>query len=227
MKKSLLAALLSLPLLASASTLGFNSVGNNFSFTQFGGNSAPDSNPVPFTGNRDVGQFGSFSINGAGGGTFSATFLGSESGYANRYVQFGTQVLNESTVGATVTSQILGPGLIDFGFYSVGIANSLFKNGDIAGSVLGFVVLKQYVQPCAQHQRCVSGVSSAGYNNHTTLGDFDFLIGFNDKAKVDADYDDAVIGIKFTPNAVPLPAALPLMATAIGLFGFGANRRRV
>lgn len=33
--------------------------------------------------------------------------------------------------------------------------------------------------------------------------------------------------IKAESNTVPVPVALPLLAVAIGLFGFGANRRRV
>ena len=32
--------------------------------------------------------------------------------------------------------------------------------------------------------------------------------------------------VKDTPSAVPVPAALPLMASALGLFGFGAMRRK-
>lgn len=54
------------------------------------------------------------------------------------------------------------------------------------------------------------------------------VIGLNDNTKAtptnnDFDVDDGV----FTVQAVPVPAALPLMATALGLFGFGASRRRV
>jgi hypothetical protein len=216
MKKLLLACLLCAPLFASANTLQFNAIGSNFKFNDY--NLSPNT-----TGNRNVGQFGSFSINGTGGGTFSATYLGDESGYDNRYIQnlsLGNQVLNENTLGKTVSANISGPGLIDFGFYSTGLSNSAFDNGDIASRILGFVVLKEYV---GRGQ----SVLNAGYNNNTSFGLFDFLIGFNDKYTGDADYDDYVIGIKYTPNAVPSPSALPLMATAIGLFGFAANRRRV
>ena len=51
--------------------------------------------------------------------------------------------------------------------------------------------------------------------------DFDFLIGFNDSAP-DNDYDDYVVGA--TVNAVPVPAALPLLASAFGLFGLGRRK---
>lgn len=216
MKKLLLTCLLITPLFASANTLQFNAIGNNFKFKDY--NLSPNT-----TGDRNVGQFGSFSIDGTGGGVFSATYLGDESGYDNRYVQnlsLGNQVLNENTLGNTVSANIAGPGLIDFGFYSSGLSNSAFDNGDVASKILGFVVLKEYV---GKRQ----SVANAGYNNNTTFGLFDFLIGFNDKYKGDSDYDDYVIGISYTPNAVPSPSALPLLATAIGLFGFAANRRRV
>lgn len=216
MQKLLLTCLLITPLFASANTLQFNAVGSNFQFSNY--NLSPNT-----TGNRNVGQFGSFSINGTGGGLFSATYLGDESGYDNRYIQnlsMGNQVLNENTLGNTVSASVAGPGLIDFGFYSAGLSNSAFDNGNTAGNILGFVVLKEYV---GTNQ----SVANAGYNNNTSFGLFDFLIGFNDKFTGDADYDDYVIGIKYTPSAVPSPAALPLLATAIGLFGFAASRRRV
>lgn len=216
MKKLLLTCLLIAPLFANANTLQFNALGDSFKFKNY--NLSPNT-----TGDRNVGQFGSFSIVGEGGGTFSATYLGSESGYDNRYYQrssSGKQVMNENTLGSTVSAYIAEPGLIDFGFFSAGLGNSLFENGNNASSVLGFVVLKEFV---GRNQ----SVANAGYNNSTTLGLFDFLIGFNDKYTGDADYDDYAVGIKYTPNAVPTPSALPLLATAIGLFGFAANRRRV
>jgi hypothetical protein len=216
MKKLMLIFLLSAPLLVSANTLQFNAISDNFKFKNY--NLSPNT-----TGNRNVGQFGSFSIVGNGGGTFSATYLGDESGYDNRYYQnlsLGNQVMNENMLGSTVSAYIAGPGLIDFGFFSAGLGNSAFDNGDKAGKTLGFAVLKEFV---GKNQ----SVANAGFNNNTSLGLFDFLIGFNDKYTGDADYDDYVVGIKYTPSAVPTPAALPLLATAIGLFGFAANRRRV
>lgn len=219
MKKVLLSLLLVLPVMANASSLEFNAIGNNFKFNNYGIN--PNT-----TGARDIGQFGSFSIVGNRGGTFSATYLGQESGYANNYKQIlslGSQVMDESHLGSTVSAHA-GPGVVNFGFASgyAGHYYGEFDNGEKAQKTLGFVVLKEFINKPSKTQ-----IKNAGYNNHTTFGDFDFLIGFNDKAPVDADYDDYVVGIKFVPSPVPLPAALPLMATAIGLFGFGANRRRV
>ena len=226
MKKTILAYLLVMPLSASANTLQFNAVGNNFKFNGY--NSGDIYGPVAQTGVRNVGQFGSFSILGDGGGIFSATYLGDESGFNNNFSQnlsLGNQVLVENTIGSTVSANISGPGLIDFGFYSTNSTASgasVFRNGDAAGRVLGFAVLKDRL-----YNGNYSSVGAVGYNNNTSLGLFDFLIGFNDNFSGDSDYDDYVVGIKYTPNAVPVPAALPLLATAIGLFGFAANRRRV
>ena len=46
-----------------------------------------------------------------------------------------------------------------------------------------------------------------------------------DKIRVVSYADDFVVGLRFQPvSSVPVPAALPLMATAIGLFGL--QRRR-
>jgi hypothetical protein len=121
----------------------------------------------------------------------------------------------KSNFGRTLTAQVFGPGLLSFGFATSGPSgySGVFLNGDTATNPLGFAVLKE--------------LNGTGYYNNTTLGLFDYLIGFNDFYRGDADYDDYVVGINYTPNAVPLPSALPLMLTAIGLFGLGANRRRV
>lgn len=216
MKKLLLSLVVCAPIFASATTLQFNATGNNFAFNNY--NSS-------VTGPRNVGQFGSFSLSGTGGGTFTATYLGSESGFANNYTQnlgSGVQSMGEGLVGSSLTTAVTGSGALDFGFFSQSSSGAFgaFNNGQSAGTTIGFVVLKAFS----------SNVAGAGFNNNTSLGAFDFLLGFNDAGRSDADYDDYVVGIKFTPNTVsevPLPAALPLMASAIGLFGFGANRRRI
>jgi hypothetical protein len=47
-------------------------------------------------------------------------------------------------------------------------------------------------------------------------------IGFNDTAPVDADFDD----LRFKATVVPVPAALPLMLTAVGGLAWWSRRRR-
>ena len=221
MKHFLLTVALILPAFAQANSLQFVANGSNFSFSNY--------NPSPnATGPRNVGQFGSFIIDGAGGGTFSATYLGQESGLNNVYEQslsLGSQILDESSPGSTKSAEVFGPGILAFGFATDnggGSYSGVFNNGDFAGETLGFVVLKQFLTT-PNHTE----LFSAGYDNNTTYGTFDYLLGFNDIANVDADYDDFVIGIKYTPNAVPVPAALPLLASAVALFGLNARRRHL
>lgn len=209
MKKILLALLLAMPLFANASSLMFHATSDDFAIKGYG--LAPNT-----TGARNVGQFGYFTIEGEGGGTFSATFLGQESSYANVYTQniFSAdhQIMDESVLGSTVSTT----NLKQFGFATSNKCSltGMFSNGDKATSVLGFALLKKF------------NTTTGELDNHTTLGDFDFLVGFNDSFRGDADYDDYVVGLKYRPSAVPVPAALPLMASALGLFGFGASRKR-
>lgn len=207
-----------LPMVASANTLQFDALGSNFSFNNYG--ISPNT-----TGARNIGQFGSLSTTGSGMLTF--TFLGQESGFLNNLsltVNGLVQTLTEGVSGSSISAVIDGAGLIDFNFFSSAPSGSFgqFNNGDNAGAVLGYVVLKEFISnPDA------GAVAGAGYDNNTTLGSFDFLLGFNDSSRGDADYDDFVVGVSFKPNAVPLPAAMPLLLTTLGLFGMGMYRKRL
>ncbi len=209
-----------LPMVASANTLQFDALGSNFSFNNYG--ISPNT-----TGARNIGQFGSLSTTGSGSGMLTFTFLGQESGFLNNLsltVNGLVQTLTEGVSGSSISAVIDGAGLIDFNFFSSAPSGSFgqFNNGDNAGAVLGYVVLKEFISnPDA------GAVAGAGYDNNTTLGSFDFLLGFNDSSRGDADYDDFVVGVSFKPNAVPLPAAMPLLLTTLGLFGMGMYRKRL
>lgn len=61
----------------------------------------------------------------------------------------------------------------------------------------------------------------------TDYGPFDYILGLNDSSTNDYDFDDFVVGLRFQPvSSVPVPAALPLMASALGLFSL-LRRRQV
>jgi hypothetical protein len=151
--------------------------------------------------NYTSGQWGAL---GTTGGYLRFTLLGGESGYLDSFV-FGTvkgelaTLLDTGTVGSTIDTYLSGNGLIPFFFRDrhYGSANITFANGEQQQATLGFAILKGY-------------------------GPYSYLLGFNDSATVDADYDDIVIGV----SEVPLPAALPLMASGLGLFGLAGFRRK-
>lgn len=157
------------------------------------------------TGAVNSGSFGRLLADVAG--TITFTYIGEESGFKNRFalvIDGPNLVLNETgTPGVTSVSSFIDAGLVKFRFVDTSTnPNTVFNNGEISEPVLGYALLN------------VTGALPG-----------EFFFGFNDSFKGDADYDDIVV--KATFSAVPVPAALPLMATALGLFGFGASRRRV
>ena len=54
----------------------------------------------------------------------------------------------------------------------------------------------------------------------------DSFASINFAALESLDFNPATLSIDFTPPLVPVPAALPLLATALGLFGFAGWRRK-
>ncbi|MES2500201.1 MAG: hypothetical protein V4570_06680 [Pseudomonadota bacterium] len=165
---------------------------------------AYNGDPVASTGAVVAGTLGALIADVAGRITF--TYLGDESGHDNKFsLWLGSQVLTEANgIGDSVSADI-GDGLVDFKFTDTFTnPDTDFANGDVSTSILGFAFLTVTAPVGTPYQ---------------------YYIGFNDTFDKDADYDDYVIGVNFSP--VPVPAALPLMATALGLFGFGASRRRV
>jgi len=128
--------------------------------------------------------------------TFAVTYLGKEAANTNFFIQAGSTVI---TTGATAvgTTQYFDvlAGVLNFGFD--GSASVFASNTDLAGSLnkIAFIV--------------------------DPTGTYDFIIGFNDSGSADGDYDDLMVGV----NAVPLPAALPLMASALGMFGVARRRK--
>ena len=182
--------------------------------------------PATITGAETAGVYGNLVANVAG--TITFTYLGQESGNKNRFkLDLGSSnqyfydnngSSGQTALGSSITDTTVAPGLVDFKFtdtspwlfdQSVSNGSNPNKFNGLSFAFLGSVVNGAFV-----------------FDTTTTYGSFDYIIGLNDLAN-DDDYDDLVVGVKFTPSAVPVPAALPLMATALGLFGFGASRRRI
>lgn len=198
MKKLLLTCVLFAPLFASADTLQFNTLGDNFRFKNY--------NLAPNTTEDKVGQFGSFITVGNVESRFAVDYLalGSKSGFNNSHDQ-------KPNLGKQANGQ---NNLVIAGLDNSAYKAIAFKNGDKPNSVMSLVVLNDAIGG-NQH------IKNAGFSNHSRSASFEFIADFNDRNPGDKPSDIAA------PSAVPTPAALPLLATAIGLFGFAANRRRV
>ena len=136
--------------------------------------------------------------------TFAVTFLGKEASRTNFFVSNGTSVAgsanNVATVGQTFFFDVAA-GVIDFGFRGPEVT-ALNTNID--------------------NQRIAYITNDGSYIDANTGNAYSFLIGFNDGDEIDGDYDDYVVGV----SAVPVPAALPLMASALGAFGIARRRNK-
>jgi hypothetical protein len=216
--KSLLASLLiTFAGVASASGLYISGASN----ITFSGYDAP---PSTVTGVYSKGTLGTLMTDTAG--TVTATYLGDESGYDNFFRFFspsGTSTLYEDShtpstpVGTSISVTVNSGGVVPF----------MYKDNQGVSVTNGVpFVLSDYATFAMLYKQS-SDTAPRVYANSNLYGTFDFVIGFNDSAKVDADYDDYVVGLKFAPSVVPLPAAAWLFGSA--LFGFitVSNRRKV
>ena len=196
MKKIILATLLTALFgVAQASTLNIAN-SSAISFTGYSGQ------PLTVTGAQNTGFWGSLFSTTAG--TFSATYLGNESGFTNNFsFGLGNSLLESNLLGRTITSSV-GAGTIGFSFSDNSGTGNTFSNGSVQTRPLGFAIL--------------NGQTNA-------FGTFQYLLGFNDSFTGDADYDDFVVGVNFSP--VPEPETYAMLLAGLGLIGYSARRRKL
>lgn len=160
------------------------------------------------TGTLSQGYTGTLTALSAG--TISFTYLGHESAYKNVFNFNGQHLYQGLFTGGTLSANIVA-GTVNFSFTNygglLGLQATTYANGGSVGSMAFMPAMST-----------------------TKYGNFDFVIGFNDKvpgsALGDVDFDDFVVGVKFTSltPAVPEPGTWALMG--LGLAGVAVARRR-
>ena len=155
--------------------------------------------------NTNTGTFGQLSA--TQNTTLRFTFLGNEAGNTNSLLFNGFVAAGSATNTATISDSFIlnaGTGTVNFGFTG---------NGGLTASNT-----TNPEENIAFLENVDSLVDAAG-------NPFAFLVGFNDGGSDDADFDDYVVGISEV-SAVPVPAALPLLASALGAFGIARRRNK-
>lgn len=149
-------------------------------------------------------------------GMLSVTFLGKEAGHQNLFAVTGTttlNMLNNVAVGFTDTVQI-GAGNLPFSFKDNNDNTAAPNGGNNSNGVHGSYV----IFGTRNQQGAWTPLTSVGNKS------FDLVIGWNDGAKVDADYDDHVLGLTLAP--VPEPGSYAMMLAGLAAMGFIARRRK-
>jgi hypothetical protein len=151
-------------------------------------------------------------------GIFTATYLGQVATYANFFLGGGSELNGGRAaqglgnpiagIGNTVSTYVAAGNNVNFAFGQDNNGNNIpdqavFSNGDTNTNRGILFFLNTY------------GLTDAGGNL------FDFLIGYNDTAS-DTDFDDYVVGV----THVPVPAALPLLASAFAAFGLARRKNK-
>lgn len=144
-------------------------------------------------------------------GTIAFTYLGNESGYNDKLLTLaGSTILTEAnSVGTTVSRAVNAFGAINFKFE--GNTGLYAINGLMSGWSSG------------------TSIGLIGKDMNVNGKSFDFVLGYNDSAGAArlGDWDDFVVGVKFTPvSAVPEPESYAMMLAGLGLLGTIVRRRK-
>lgn len=149
-------------------------------------------------------------------GTLTVSFLGKEASHDNVFEVAGTpllSILNGVAPGVS-GSTFINAGDVPFRFLDNDDSTSVPNGGNSPSTSQGGYVIFGKRDPQGQWTPMTM------YNSTT----YDLIIGFNDGAKVDADYDDHVFGLTMAP--IPEPSTYALMAAGLAAVGFVARRRK-
>jgi len=182
---------------------------------------------VTFTGGTDRPTLAAYDPNGSAGtlvgaggkedavinttaGILTATFLGFEALDTDTFTfsLAGGTLSNKGALNATISGPVVAGGL-NFTFADL-FQGTAVGNGGGSGDFTSYAVLGTF--------------AGSVFTPFTAGGAYDLVLGFNDGLRVDADFDDMVVGLKVT--AVPEPETYALLLAGIGAVGFIARRRQ-
>jgi len=139
----------------------------------------------------------------------TATFLGKEAAHINQFYVNGSLVFNNLAAAPSTYGPFYASSPLDFKFRDADDGSEVSNGGNLL-AFASYVVLGTF--------------DHGAFTKYTKGGEYDFVLGFNDGYKVDADYDDLVVRVKV--SVVPEPETYALMLAGLGIMGFVARRRR-
>lgn len=143
-------------------------------------------------------------------GILTATFLGFEALDTDTFtfsLASGT-LNNKGALNASIFGNV-GASALNFTFADVFTGTSVV-NGGALGDFTTYAVLGSFV--------------GTVFTPFTLSNTYDLILGFNDGLRVDADYDDMVVGLKVA--AIPEPETYALLLAGLVAVGFIARRRQ-
>lgn len=144
-------------------------------------------------------------------GILTATFLGFEA-LDNDTFTFslaGGTLSNKGALNAFISGPVAA-GALNFNFADLFQGTTVNNGGNPTSDFTSYAVLGTF--------------NGAVFTPITMGGAYDLIIGFNDGLRVDADYDDMVVGLRVA--AIPEPETYALMLAGLGAVGFIARRRK-
>ena len=155
--------------------------------------------------NANTGRFGQLSA--TQNTTLRFTFLGKTAADTNYLMLNGLIVAGSGTDTVITNNSFLSninAGVVNFGFTGTGGLTALNTTNP---------------------QESIAFIENVNSIGDSTGNPFAFIVGFNDGGSTDKDFNDYVIGVNEV-SPVPVPAALPLMASALGAFGIARRRNK-